>query len=41
MKVGIDLKGQVSQSDLQALLDEQMVKQGVSPKLIEISKTGE
>ncbi|MDP1508648.1 hypothetical protein L8C07_04675 [Paenibacillus sp. CMAA1739] len=41
MKVGLDLKGQVSQMDLQALMNEQMVKQGVSPELMEIAKTGE
>ncbi|KZE65265.1 hypothetical protein AV545_04890 [Paenibacillus jamilae] len=41
MKVGLDLKGQVSQMDLQTLMNEQMVKQGVSPELMEIAKTGE
>ncbi|QDY82961.1 hypothetical protein FQU75_05890 [Paenibacillus polymyxa] len=41
MKVGLDLKGQVSQMDLQTLMNEQMVKQGVSPELLEIAKTGE
>ncbi|WP_028540667.1 MULTISPECIES: hypothetical protein [unclassified Paenibacillus] len=40
LKVGLDLKGQVSQTDLQALMNEQMVKQGVSPELMEIAKTG-
>lgn len=39
--VGIDMKGQVSQEDLQTLMDERMIKQGVSSELIEVSRTGE
>ncbi|WP_225999133.1 hypothetical protein [Paenibacillus sp. BJ-4] len=41
MKVGLDLKGQLSQTDLQALMNEQMVKQGVLPELMENAETGE
>ncbi|MEN1987772.1 hypothetical protein [Paenibacillus hubeiensis] len=40
-KVGLDLKGRLSQDDLQELLNEKMVQQGVSPEMMEIARTGE
>ncbi|MBE7683566.1 MULTISPECIES: hypothetical protein [Paenibacillus] len=40
-KVGIDLKGQLSQADLQELLNEKMIQEGVSPDMMDIARTGE
>lgn len=40
-KVGLDLKGRLSQEDMQQLLDEKMVEQGVSPEMMDIARTGE
>ncbi|PJN52244.1 hypothetical protein PAEAM_46490 [Paenibacillus sp. GM1FR] len=40
-KVGLDMKGQLSQEDMQQLLDEKMVQQGVSPEMMDIARTGE
>ncbi|WP_235439808.1 hypothetical protein [Paenibacillus sp. DMB20] len=39
-KVVLDLKGQVSKEQLQHLLNEQMVKRGVSPELMRVAQTG-
>lgn len=38
--LGLDLKGQLSQEDMQQLLDEKMVQQVVSPEMMEIARTG-
>ncbi|OPG94465.1 hypothetical protein B2I21_31280 [Chryseobacterium mucoviscidosis] len=40
-KVGLDLKGQLSQEDMQQLLNEKMVQQGVAPEMMDIARTGE
>ncbi|MFC9709183.1 hypothetical protein ACFTRD_13635 [Paenibacillus sp. NPDC056933] len=40
-KVGLDLKGRLSQGDMQQLLDEKMMQQGVAPEMVEIARTGE
>lgn len=41
-KVGLDSKGQISQADVQALLNERMVQQGnVSPEMMYIAEHGE
>jgi hypothetical protein len=40
-KVGIDLKGRLSQQDMQQLLDEKMVQHGVAPEMMDIARTGE
>ncbi|WP_411348020.1 hypothetical protein [Paenibacillus sp. WLX2291] len=40
-QVGLDRNGQVSQYDMQSLLNEQMIRQGVDPKTIEIARHGE
>lgn len=40
-KVGIDWKGQVSQAEAQQLLNEQMIKQGVSPEMMNIATQGQ
>ena len=40
-KVGVDLQGQVSQADVQNLLHERMMQQGVSPDIMEIAQHGE
>lgn len=40
-RISLDLKGQVSQAELQAMMNEQMVKQGVSPQMMNIAATGQ
>jgi hypothetical protein len=40
-KVGLDLKGHLSQEDMQQLLNEKMVQQGVAPEMMDIARTGE
>ncbi|MCG7376290.1 hypothetical protein MH215_04750 [Paenibacillus sp. ACRSA] len=40
-KVGLDLNGQLSQQDMQELLNEKMVQEGVSPEMMDIARTGE
>lgn len=40
-QVGLDRNGQVSQQDMQSLLNEQMMRQGVAPEMMEIARHGE
>lgn len=40
-KVGLDRNGQVSQEQVQSLLNEQMIRQGVAPEMMEIAQHGE
>ncbi|MFD1886743.1 hypothetical protein [Paenibacillus wenxiniae] len=40
-KVGLDRNGQVSQEQMQSLLNEQMIRQGVAPETMEIARNGE
>ncbi|MDR6723490.1 hypothetical protein J2W91_001942 [Paenibacillus amylolyticus] len=40
-KVGLDLNGQLSKQDMQELLNEKMVQEGVSPEMMDIARTGE
>ncbi|MNC40298.1 hypothetical protein D3C75_889930 [compost metagenome] len=40
-KVGLDLNGKLSQQDMQELLNEKMVQEGVSPEMMDIARTGE
>ncbi|KOY15975.1 hypothetical protein AMS66_15290 [Paenibacillus xylanivorans] len=40
-RVGLDLKGRLSQEDMQQLLDEKMVQYGVAPEMMDIARTGE